>query len=255
MIPGEYLAAEGHIVANRNRPTRMIKVVNLGDRPIQVGSHYHFAETNPALSFDRTAAEGFRLNIPSGNAVRFEPGEEKTVTLVAFGGKRLLHGFRNQTSGKRLPPLPCTTETSTLDIPRAQYLATYGPTVGDKIRLGDTCLFATVERDLLTHCDECKFGGGKSVRDGMAQSATEGRTNPNVLDFVITNVVIIDHSGIVKADIGIRDGRIASCRPYLAYRWFQSFRRPGNLRTRRCGGQQQPSERICRNPTFAKLDL
>lgn len=208
MIPGEYLAAEGHIVANRNRPTRMIKVANLGDRPIQVGSHYHFAETNPALSFDRTAAEGFRLNIPSGNAVRFEPGEEKTVTLVAFGGKRLLHGFRNQTSGKRLPPLPCTTETSTLDIPRAQYLATYGPTVGDKIRLGDTCLFATVERDLLTHGDECKFGGGKSVRDGMAQSATEGRTNPNVLDFVITNVVIIDHSGIVKADIGIRDGRI-----------------------------------------------
>ncbi|WP_420872367.1 hypothetical protein [Neisseria weixii] len=93
-------------------------------------------------------------------------------------------------------------------MPRAQYLATYGPTVGDKIRLGDTCLFATVERDLLTHGDECKFSGGKSVRDGMAQSATEGRTNPNVLDFVITNVVIIDHSGIVKADIGIRDGRI-----------------------------------------------
>lgn len=96
-----------------------------------------------------------------------------------------------------------------LVIPRSQYVATYGPTLGDKIRLGDTNLWATIEQDLLTKGDECKFGGGKSVRDGMAQSATATRDNPNVLDMAITNVVIIDAKlGIIKADIGIRDGRI-----------------------------------------------
>ncbi|WP_037587259.1 urease subunit alpha [Stenoxybacter acetivorans] len=96
-----------------------------------------------------------------------------------------------------------------LTIPRSQYAAAYGLTIGDKVRLGDTCLFAEVEQDLLTHGDECKFGGGKSVRDGMAQSATAPRSDENVLDFVITNVLILDYWGIVKADIGIRDGKIA----------------------------------------------
>ena len=87
-----------------------------------------------------------------------------------------------------------------LTISRAQYVATYGPTVGDKVRLGDTNLWATIEQDLLTKGDECKFGGGKSVRDGMAQSGTATRDNPNVLDFVITNVMIIDAKlGIIKA--------------------------------------------------------
>lgn len=96
-----------------------------------------------------------------------------------------------------------------LHIPRHQYVATYGPTVGDKIRLGDTNLWAEIEQDLLTYGDEGKFGGGKSIRDGMGQSSTATRDNPNVLDFVITNVVIIDaKQGIIKADIGIRDGVI-----------------------------------------------
>lgn len=96
-----------------------------------------------------------------------------------------------------------------LIIPRSQYVATYGPTVGDKVRLGDTDLWATIEQDFLTKGDECKFGGGKSVRDGMAQSSTATRDNPNVLDFALTNVMIIDAKlGIIKADIGIRDGRI-----------------------------------------------
>ncbi|OBW94287.1 urease subunit alpha [Gallibacterium salpingitidis] len=96
-----------------------------------------------------------------------------------------------------------------LTITRQQYVATYGPTVGDKVRLGDTNLWATIEQDLLTKGDECKFGGGKSVRDGMAQSSTITRENPNVLDLVITNVIIIDAKlGIIKADIGIRDGYI-----------------------------------------------
>ena len=94
-----------------------------------------------------------------------------------------------------------------LTISRAQYVATYGPTIGDKVRLGDTNLWATIEKDLLTKGDECKFGGGKSVRDGMAQSGSATRDNPNVLDFVITNVMIIDAKlGIIKADIGIRLG-------------------------------------------------
>lgn len=97
-----------------------------------------------------------------------------------------------------------------LKISRRQYVATYGPTVGDKVRLGDTELFAEVERDLLTYGDEGKFGGGKSIRDGMAQSATATRSNENVLDMVITNVLIIDYWGIVKADIGIRDGKIVA---------------------------------------------
>lgn len=97
-----------------------------------------------------------------------------------------------------------------LKISRQQYVATYGPTVGDQVRLGDTELFAEVERDLLTYGEEGKFGGGKSIRDGMAQSATAPRSNENVLDFVITNVLILDYWGIVKADIGIRDGKIVS---------------------------------------------
>lgn len=206
MIPGEYLAAEGNISANHNRITRHLSVVNLGDRPIQVGSHFHFYETNAALSFDRERAKGFRLNIPSGNAVRFEPGERKTVELVSFGGECKVYGFHNQVND--VIKIEGEIQESALSIDRAQYLATYGATVGDKIRLGDTHLFAEVERDLLNHGDECKFGGGKSVRDGMAQSATATRSDGQVLDLVITNVVIIDHSGIIKADIGIRDGRI-----------------------------------------------
>ncbi|RDE80133.1 urease subunit beta [Haemophilus parahaemolyticus] len=100
MIPGEYQLAEGDIIANVGRKTVKIEVINLGDRPIQVGSHYHFFETNNALKFDRTLARGMRLNVPSGNAVRFEPGEAKTVELVAFGGNQIIYGFHNQIDGK-----------------------------------------------------------------------------------------------------------------------------------------------------------
>ncbi len=92
MIPGEYQLAEGDILANVGRKTVKIEVTNSGDRPIQVGSHYHFFETNKALKFDRTLARGMRLNVPSGNAVRFEPGEAKTVELVAFGGNQIIYG-------------------------------------------------------------------------------------------------------------------------------------------------------------------
>ncbi|MGZ3217722.1 urease subunit beta [Paracoccus sp. T5] len=99
MIPGEVIAAEGEILLNQGRATVTVMVANTGDRPIQVGSHYHFAETNSALEFDRTAARGMRLAIPAGTAVRFEPGQSRHVTLVGYAGDRIVHGFRGQIGG------------------------------------------------------------------------------------------------------------------------------------------------------------
>lgn len=99
MIPGEVIPAEGEIELNAGRPTLSLEVANTGDRPVQVGSHYHFAETNPALSFDRAAARGMRLDIPAGTAVRFEPGQTRGVTLVALAGDRRVFGFRQQVMG------------------------------------------------------------------------------------------------------------------------------------------------------------
>jgi len=100
MTPGEIVADAGDLVLNDGRRTVTLVVENSGDRPIQVGSHYHFAETNAALRFDRAAARGMRLNIASGTAVRFEPGQQRSVELVAFGGDRIVHGFRGLVSGK-----------------------------------------------------------------------------------------------------------------------------------------------------------
>jgi urease subunit beta len=99
MIPGEVLTAPGDIVLNDGAVAVVLMVVNTGDRPVQVGSHYHFAETNPGLAFDRTAARGLRLDIPAGTAVRFEPGQSRTVTLVPFGGLRRVYGFNAAVMG------------------------------------------------------------------------------------------------------------------------------------------------------------
>lgn len=99
MIPGEIFAASGEIVLNKDRAAITLKVANTGDRPIQVGSHYHFAETNAALSFDRTASLGYRLDIPAGTAVRFEPGQTREVSLVPYGGNRLVYGFNKAVMG------------------------------------------------------------------------------------------------------------------------------------------------------------
>ena len=99
MIPGEFIVDEGELELNPGRTTLTLVVENSGDRPIQVGSHYHFAETNPALRFDRAAARGMRLNIASGTAVRFEPGQQRTVELVDFAGTREVFGFRGQVQG------------------------------------------------------------------------------------------------------------------------------------------------------------
>ncbi|MPW29735.1 urease subunit beta [Agarivorans sp. B2Z047] len=100
MIPGELIIDDGDIELNQGLATVTVDVANSGDRPVQVGSHYHFAETNPALHFDRKAALGFRLNIAAGTAVRFEPGQSRRVELVALSGKREVYGFRGEVMGK-----------------------------------------------------------------------------------------------------------------------------------------------------------
>ena len=99
MIPGEIVTPEGELELNVDRAKVSVKVANTGDRPIQVGSHYHFYETNAALSFDREATRGFRLDIPAGTAVRFEPGQEREVTLVAYAGARRVFGFLGKVMG------------------------------------------------------------------------------------------------------------------------------------------------------------
>lgn len=100
MIPGEIIPAKGEIELNKGLPTVTLKVANSGDRPIQVGSHYHFFETNEGLKFDRESARGMRLDIAAGTAMRFEPGQERDVTLVPLGGKREVYGFQQKVMGK-----------------------------------------------------------------------------------------------------------------------------------------------------------
>ena len=108
MIQGEYFRDEGEVVLNTGRPVLTLTVSNAGDRPIQVGSHYHFYEVNDALRFERVTALGMRLNIAAGTAVRFEPGQRRTVELVALGGNRVVHGFQGRVSG----PLPAASPST-----------------------------------------------------------------------------------------------------------------------------------------------
>jgi len=104
MIPGEVFPASGEIVLNKDRDAISITVANTGDRPIQVGSHYHFAETNTALEFDRKAALGYRLDIPAGTAVRFEPGQSREISLIPYGGARIVYGFNQIVMGPLAGP-------------------------------------------------------------------------------------------------------------------------------------------------------
>lgn len=193
---------------------------------MQVGSHYHFIETNPQLEFDRGKAYGFRLDIPAGTSVRFEPGDTKTVTLVEIGGNKVIRGGNNLASGGvelwRVDEIvgklqqagfahvhDPTAEAKMLDpftMDRAAYNTMFGPTTGDIVRLGLTDLWVKVEKDLTFYGDECKFGGGKTLREGMGQAT--GRPDAEVLDMVLTNALIVDWSGIYKADIGVKDGLI-----------------------------------------------
>ena len=106
MIPGEVLADGPAVELLEGRPTISLRVLNTGDRPVQVGSHYHFAEANPALEMDRAAARGHRLAVPAGTSVRFEPGIERTVELVALGGRRVVAGLRGEVAGRLDPAAP-----------------------------------------------------------------------------------------------------------------------------------------------------
>jgi urease len=217
---------DGDVPLNAGRVGVMVTVTNTGDRPIQVGSHYHFIETNALLSFDRELSLGMRLNVPAGTAVRFEPGESRAVPLVPIAGNRVVLGGNNIVDGCADGPdallkammrvaaggflhvktVGVPAPAPPLFIARSKYAAMYGPTTGDRVRLGDTNLFLTVERDCTVYGDECKFGGGKTLREGMGQQA--GVDASKTLDTVITNALIVDYSGIYKADVGIKDGMI-----------------------------------------------
>ena len=234
-VGGEILSADP-ITYNEGRYTAKLVVHNTGDRPIQVGSHFHFFEVNRYLEFDRWKAFGCHLNIPATTAVRFEPGEEKEVEVVAYSGKQYVMGFNGLVQGftgdedaptyfpKRILAIENAKNLGfkiideaaaeadlqkknqkiiMATISRQQYNDLYGPTVGDKIRLGDTDLYVEITKDLCVYGDEIVYGGGKTLRDGMGLANTttaEGGT----LDLVITNVTIIDPIlGVIKADVGI----------------------------------------------------
>ncbi|XP_015748160.1 PREDICTED: urease subunit alpha-like [Acropora digitifera] len=225
--PGSLVpSTSGDITLNAGRKTKKLKVTSLCDRPIQVGSHYHFIEANKYLQFDRAASYGMRLNIAAGTAVRFEPGDTKTVELVDIAGNRVVRGGNGLVDGPALPENlekvmkkiadqgfahklqdDVVTSTSTATIPRALYTDIFGPTVGDKVYLGDSTLVVEVEKDFTVYGDELKFGGGKVLREGMGQAANV--TKDTALDTVITNALIVDAvAGIIKADVGIKVGPI-----------------------------------------------
>ncbi|KAL8709650.1 MAG: hypothetical protein Q9220_005590 [cf. Caloplaca sp. 1 TL-2023] len=216
---------EGSIVLRKGRKRRTLRVTSKGDRPIQVGSHYHLVEVNPQLEFDRLKAYGYFLDVAAGTSVRFEPGESKTVPVVEIAGARVISGGNDLAPGRidssKLDDIrrklqdggfahksdPSDDDTAILQpasMTREAYVGMFGPTTGDVVRLGSTDLWVKVEEDFTVYGDECKFGGGKTLRDGMAQAS--GRIHANCLDTVITNALVIDWSGIFKADIGIKDG-------------------------------------------------
>lgn len=227
-LPGAVIVAKEakQIVLNEGRKRIKLKVTSKGDRPIQVGSHYHFIETNPKLEFDRIKAYGYKLDIPAGTSVRFEPGDSKTVTMVEIGGNRIIHGGNSLASGKvdlsraedilqkiqsagfaHAPdPNGDAAHIDMYSMTRSDYATMFGPTTGDLVRLGSTDLWIKVEKDLTFYGDECKFGGGKTLREGMGQAS--GRKDEEALDTIITNALIVDWSGIYKADIGIKNGYI-----------------------------------------------
>lgn len=183
-------------------------------------------EVNPQLDFDRVKAYGYFLDIAAGTSIRFEPGDTKTVACVEIGGKKIIRGGNGLASGpvdlsrvdeilKRVreggfahTPQPAgdSAHIRPSTMSREGYNRMFGPTVGDTVRLGSTCLRVKVERDYTVYGDECVFGGGKTLREGMGLAS--GRSDVESLDTVISNALIVDWSGIVKADIGIKNGVI-----------------------------------------------
>ncbi|KAJ3216588.1 hypothetical protein HDU67_009284 [Dinochytrium kinnereticum] len=222
---GKVIVKPGKITLNEGRPRYALKVTNNGDRPIQVGSHYHFIETNKELEFDRSIAYGRRLDIPAGTAVRFEPGEAKMITLTDIAGDRIIYGGNGLATGPverdRLPAIissliekgfrhtpftPPAAPPQPYQMDRHRYADAYGPTTGDRVRLADSNLYLEIEFDMTRYGDEAVFGGGKVIREGMGQAVAVG--DADALDLVITNAVILDYTGIYKADIGIKNGHI-----------------------------------------------
>ena len=155
MKPGEIVTAAGELELNKDSERLVLDVANSGDRPIQVGSHYHFAETNSALKFDRQSALGRRLDIPAGSAIRFEPGQTREVVLVLFRGTKTIVGFNGHTMGQVDPEKKAGVRSDRKQkISRASYAGMFGPTLGDKVRLADTELFIEVEKDFTTYGEE-----------------------------------------------------------------------------------------------------
>jgi urease len=224
--PGAVITVKDKITLNKDRGRIKLKVTNKGDRPVQVGSHYHFIETNPHLVFDRARSYGHRLDIPAGTSVRFEAGDAKTVTLVEIGGNKVIRGGNNMATGgvelwrveeivtklqqagfAHVPePAADAAFINAFEMSRQEYVTMFGPTTGDRVRLGSTDLWIKVEKDFTIYGDECKFGGGKTLRDGQLQAT--GRSDLETLDLVVTNALIVDWTGIFKADIGIKEGKI-----------------------------------------------
>ena len=183
-------------------------------------------EVNPQLEFDRLKAYGYFLDIAAGTSIRFEPGDAKTVTCVEIGGQRIIRGGNGVASGlldvsrkdaiiKRLQeggfahapdPMGDSAPIDPFAMTREGYVGMFGPTMGDMVRLGATDLWIKVEKDYTVYGDECTFGGGKTLREGMGQAS--GRSDMESLDTVVTNALIVDWSGIYKADIGIKNGFI-----------------------------------------------
>lgn len=219
----------------------LITVENTSSKLIKVGSHFNFIDANKMLVFDRAATFGMRLNIPSGDFVQFDANSTKTVPLIKISGLKIVKGGNNIVDGevndenlkktiKKISKRAFgnkqqkTIEQSDIDVvnkefglnmptrwyvdlPREVYIKKYGPTVGDRVCLGDLNLIAEIERDFTSYGDELTYGIGKTLREGMAQAVMA--RNDKSLDTIITNVVIIDAvSGVIKADIGIKDGMI-----------------------------------------------
>ncbi|EMT69639.1 Urease [Fusarium odoratissimum] len=244
-MPGAIRPADtGDIVLNASRNRVRLTITNQGTRAVhvghytpryvfcrtnvgyQIGSHFHFMETNPDLDFDRGKAYGYHLDLPAGEFLRFEPNEPKTVTLVQVGGSRIIQGGSGYAKGPVDPTnvqkilqqlqqagyrhsLEGSTGQQTVkpcSISREKYASAYGPTTGDLIRLGSTDLWVKVEKDYTSYGDECTLGCGKTIRDGMG--AASGCSDADCLDLAIINAVIIDWTGIFKADIGVKDGAI-----------------------------------------------
>ncbi|ESU17370.1 urease [Fusarium graminearum PH-1] len=226
-MPGAIEPAEAEdIILNAGRDRVIITVTNKGTRAVHVGSHFHFMDTNPDLNFDREKAYGYHLDLPAGEFLRFEPNEPKSVTLVQIGGSKVIQGGSGLAKGpvnrhnaqnilQQLQQagyqhsLEASEEQSLIrpcSISRKAYASAYGPTTGDLIRLGSTDLWAKVEKDYTFYGDECTLGCGKTIRDGMG--AASGCADADCLDLAIVNAVIIDWTGIFKADIGIKDGII-----------------------------------------------